>query len=338
MPQKHSENKIKTQARIVYGALCLFSLFVGIIGIIALSAKKTHIGSFLALQFPIYAAINESTEPNKNNDDSVILEQVTIDDDVNKDIIIDKIFTAPEYKELTLTDVEPTVLIYHTHTTEAYAKTALYNYIETSPWRTNDNTMNIVAVGERLKTQLAEYGIVAIHDTTNHEPPKLATSYSRSVKTMEKYKAQYPSLKLFIDVHRDAYGDAEAGLKDVVILNGKEVAKLMFVVGTGEGATGTGFGEKPDFPSNYALAKALTNELKLFDSKLVRKIRVKTGRYNQHVANHCILVEIGHNANTLDQALNAVEYLAMAIAKMSNAPQIDMPIDDDALAVLRLLP
>ncbi len=336
MPRKNSENKTESQTRMVYGALCIFILIAATIGVAALS-NQTGAGAFLTLQFPIYSAKTISTAQAEQDDYHIILEQVTMDNDVNKEIAIDKIASAPEYEKLTLTDAEPTVLIYHTHTTEAYAKTALYNYIETSQWRTDDNTMNIVTVGERLKTLLAEYGIAAIHDTTNHEPPKLATSYSRSVETMEKYKSKYPSLKLFIDVHRDAYGNEEAGLKDVVIINGKEVAKLMFVVGTGEGATGTGFGEKPDFPSNYALAKTLTNELQSFDVDLVRKIRVKTGRYNQHVANHCILVEVGHNANTLDQALNAVEYLAMAIAKTANAPQIETPIDD-ALAVLRLLP
>lgn len=330
MPQKNSENKTGASVRTIYGALCILGIIAGVI-----TLSQMHADALLALQFPIYAPKVNNSAPAPSQ--QIILEQVTIDDDVNKDVVIDKIVTAPEYENLTLNQSEPTVLIYHTHTTEAYAKTALYNYKETSQWRTDDNNMNIVTVGERLKTLLAEYGIVAIHDTTNHEPPKLATSYSRSVETMEKYKAQYPSIKLFIDVHRDAYGNEEAGLKDVVILDGKEVAKLMFVVGTGEGATGTGFGEKPDFPSNYALAKTLTNELKVFDTELVRKIRVKTGRYNQHVTNHCILVEVGHNANTLDQALNAVEYLAMAIANTANASQIEPPTDE-ALAVLRLLP
>lgn len=48
----------------------------------------------------------------------------------------------------------------------------------------------------------------------------------------------------------------------------------------------------------------------------MRNIRVKTGRYNQHISDQCLLVEVGHNANTLEQALNAVEYLAEAIAQV----------------------
>lgn len=211
---------------------------------------------------------------------------------------------------------QPKILIYHTHTTEAYTPTRGYEYKETSKWRTDDNTKNIVAVGKKLASLLHEkYGIQVIHDTTDHEPPKLATSYSRSVLTMEKYKQLYPSITMFIDVHRDAYGKGENGIKDVAVINGKEVARLMFVVGTGEGATGKGFDEMPDFVSNYALAKRLTQWLTDCDEKLTRNIRVKTGRYNQHISSQCLLVEVGHNANSLEQALNATEYLAAAIAE-----------------------
>ncbi len=211
----------------------------------------------------------------------------------------------------------PRILIYHTHTTEAYFPTSEHTYAETSAWRTKDNTCNIVTVGERLTELLRErYGISVLHDVTDHEPPKLATSYSRSVVTMEKYREEYPSITMFIDVHRDAYGNNPKEATDFITIDGKEVARLMFVVGTGEGATGTGFGEMPDFASNYALAKRITEYLAGIDERLVRNIRVKAGRYNQHISNQCLLVEVGHNANTLEQALNAVEYLAEAIAQV----------------------
>ena len=153
-----------------------------------------------------------------------------------------------------------------------------------------------------------------LHDTTDHEPPKLATAYSRSEETMRDYQQKYPSLEVFIDVHRDAYGNSDTPITDYLELDGTEVARMMFVVGTGEGATGTGFDEMPDFESNYALAEAITNRLTAIDSRLARPIRVKTGRYNQHISSHCLLVEVGHNCNSLDQALAAIPYLADAIA------------------------
>ncbi len=204
---------------------------------------------------------------------------------------------------------KPTVLIYHTHTTEAYTQTPEEAYKETSKWRTSDNTKNVVAVGEALKEILeTQYGFSVIHDTTDHEPPKLSTAYDRSVKTMEKYHRDYPSIVLFIDLHRDAY-ETDSAPCDYLTINGVETARLMLVVGKGEKYT-----DKPYYAWNKALADRITAHLNTIDPKLCRPVRVKTGRYNQHVAPNCILVEVGHNANTLAQAKAAMPYLAESIA------------------------
>ncbi|MDO5111277.1 MAG: stage II sporulation protein P [Clostridia bacterium] len=221
-----------------------------------------------------------------------------------------------------LSGESPRILIYHTHATEAYRQTPESSYVESGDWRTAEADKSVVAVGERLAAQLRDvYGLSVIHDTTNHEPPKLSTSYSRSVETMLRYQAQYPSITMFIDVHRDAYG-SEEGKTDYLMIDGKEVARVMFVVGTGEGATGAGFGEMPDFESNYALAAAVSTKLQSTDPQLARDIRVKTGRYNQHVSDQCLLAEMGHNMNTLEQALNAADYLAAAIADVAGTKKL----------------
>ena len=204
---------------------------------------------------------------------------------------------------------KPTILIYHTHTTEAYTQTETETYREAGKWRTKDNTKNVVAVGEALKDILErEYGFHVIHDTTDHAPPKLATAYERSLMTMEKYHEEYPSIILFIDLHRDAYATDHAPC-DYLIINGVETARLMLVVGKGEK-----YDDKPYYESNIAFAKRITDHLNSIESDLCRPIRVKTGRYNQHVAPNCILVEVGHNANTLSQAMAAMPYLAESIA------------------------
>ena len=209
-----------------------------------------------------------------------------------------------------LRSYKPTILIYHTHTTEAYTQTETETYRETNKWRTNDNTKNVVAVGETLKEILEkDYGFTVIHDTTDHEPPKLATAYDRSVLTMEKYHKEYPSVVLFIDLHRDAYTSTESAPCDYLTINGVETARLMFVVGKGEKYT-----DKPYYDSNVAFAERMTAYLNTIDEKLCRPVRVKTGRYNQHVAPNCILVEVGHNANTLSQAKAAMPYFAESIA------------------------
>lgn len=217
----------------------------------------------------------------------------------------------------TLRSDKPTILIYHTHTTEAYFQTPEERYKESSKWRTNDPEKNVVAVGERLKEILETvYGFCVLHDTTDHEPPKLADAYDRSLLAVQKAHETYPSIVLFIDLHRDAY-ETETGPKDFVTINGKDCARLMFVIGKG-----VKYEDKPFFETNYALAERITEHLKSVDTNLVRPIRVKTGRYNQHVAPNTILVEVGHNANTLTQAKNAMPYLAEGIAYAFRAGRI----------------
>lgn len=204
----------------------------------------------------------------------------------------------------------PQILIYHTHTTEAYTQTKENPYTQTSSFRTREQDKSVVAVGEALKKELEEvYGYAVVHDTTDHEPPKLATAYQRSEQTMAAYKEKYPSLEIFIDLHRDASSDST----DYVLVNGQPAARIMCVVGQGEK-----YEIKPDFESNLALAQAFTDSLNRQWQGLGRKVRIKPGRYNQHLSSKSLLLEVGHNANTLEQALQAVPSIAKALHEALN--------------------
>ncbi len=208
---------------------------------------------------------------------------------------------------------EPRILIYHTHLTEAYRQDGEDRYRESSEYRTFDDNYNLSAVGEKLKEELETMGYEVIHDTTNHEPPKLSTAYERSVKTMEKYD----DIDLYIDLHRDASGPAN--IDDVVVINGERCARMMFVVGKGLKSDGTEYDPKPNFERTFSLAETIAEYVKEFDEGFMRETRVKRGRYNQHISDHCVLVEVGHNMNTLAEAKNAVKYLALAIDKTLRA-------------------
>ncbi|MHB1315493.1 MAG: stage II sporulation protein P [Christensenellales bacterium] len=224
-------------------------------------------------------------------------------------------------EDLNLTPIkgvtEPTILIYHTHTLEAYKQTDP-PYEEKGAWRTEDETQSVVRVGSELASRLEAYGYSVIHDTTNHEPPKLSTSYDRSLETIEKYKKEYPSLRLFIDIHRDAY-NTESTYHDVVQVDGKDIARVMMVVGTGERYDDSYV--KPNWKENYKLALGITNALNAICDNFARDIRVKTGRYNQHISDMCLLIEVGHNANTLEEAINAIDYVGQCIDRvLSGSP------------------
>lgn len=95
------------------------------------------------------------------------------------------------------------ILIYHTHTWEAYRQTD-ERYQETEKWRTKDERYNVVAVGEALTRALTALGYTVVHDTTAFEPPKLADAYARSLTMLEQRTASGETYDLYIDLHRDA--------------------------------------------------------------------------------------------------------------------------------------
>lgn len=234
-----------------------------------------------------------------------------IPEDIKMEIIK---FSTEAQQQYTVNGQGPQILIYHTHTREAYfeADESIYNAGE---YQTTDQSHSLVAVGEALKEALETYGFTVIHDTTDHVPPRQGTAYVRSLQTMLAYKQQYPTLRVFIDLHRDAYGNGypppEAGQKDFVTVDGQECARVMCVVGTGES-----YDERPDYESNFKLAQAMTDELEDICDRFTRPVRVKSNRYNQHVSDMCLLIEVGHNANTLQQAENSAKYIALALSRV----------------------
>ena len=109
-----------------------------------------------------------------------------------------------------------------------------------------------------------------------------------------------------------------------VLVDGSPTARLMCVVGKG-----TKYADKPDFETNYALASALTENLRHIEKRLARDVRVKTGRYNQHVGELNLLIEVGHNANTLEQALHAVPSLAESLALTLAGMEAAKPVEQE---------
>ena len=205
-------------------------------------------------------------------------------------------------------DHKPKVLIYHTHATESYLKTEADSYTETETGRTTNERYNVVAVGNALAAALKERGFTVIHDKTDVEGEELNSAYSRSLALME----QYSDVDIFIDLHRNA--SRQRGNSDNTILIGdKPAAKLFFVVGTGIGTYDGEYDVLPDWENNYTFALSLTQAISAVQPDLIKPIRLKVGRYNQHMG-LCLLAEIGTNADTLEAALNTVPFLADALA------------------------
>ena len=204
------------------------------------------------------------------------------------------------------------VLIYHTHTYEAYEQTPDDPYQETEKWRTADNAHNVVRVGEELAALLRGLGIEVVHDVTAFEPPNLSSAYTRSLEMLQGRQAAGERYDLYIDLHRDAYAESQTG-PNTVSVGGVEAAKLMVLIGKGEGQTSEGFDQRPDWEANLAIAQTMTDCLNAQADGLCRDVCLKSGRFNQHVAVGCVLVEAGNNRNTLEEVLAAMPYLADAV-------------------------
>lgn len=217
-----------------------------------------------------------------------------------------EVLRAGEYARVEIKP--PRVLIYHTHTHEAYARSDDAQYVETSAWRTRDNGHNIVRVGAELAELLAGYGFEVIHDQTDHELTELNTAYTRSLETLDSYAGE---IDVYIDMHRDAYNANGSGNPFSINVDGVDTARLMLLVGNG-----VGFGEMPYYAQNFEIATKLTHALNARSPGLCRPVMVKDGRYNQHISPCALLVEVGHNLNSLDQALAAMPHLASALSQV----------------------
>lgn len=207
---------------------------------------------------------------------------------------------------LSLTD-EPTVLIVHTHTTESYTPSQLYNYIPTETCRTTDESFNMVAIGKIIAQRLGEKGVNVIHDKTVNDKPSYSASYAKSLKLVESYIKKYPSIKIVIDVHRDAIGDNTKTLTSF----DAQASQVMLVIGTnGSGLT------HPDWETNLAFALKLQNEMNSLYPSLARPINLRKERFNQHTAPFAFILEVGTNGNTLEEAKKGAEYFSESLISL----------------------
>lgn len=212
-----------------------------------------------------------------------------------------------------LTGDEPTVLIYHTHAMESYTPQTGEDYIEEVPFRTADSDYNMVSVGTRLAKLLENAGISVLHDTTLHDAASYNGSYASSRETVEKYLAQYPSIRLVLDIHRDA---AEDGSGHQVATTAEtaqgDTARLMLVLGSEAGGL-----YNPNWQENYALAVKLQAVLEQESPGLCRELHLTDQRYNQDLSPGALLIEVGAAGNSHDEALRAMTPLAEAIAALA---------------------
>jgi len=214
----------------------------------------------------------------------------------------------PEFK-IENTD-EPQVLIYHTHTTETYEPYVREFYDSNFNYRTTDETKNMIMVGNAMQKELEAAGIGVIHSTAIHDYPSYNGAYDRSAETINEILEQYPSIKVVLDIHRDAICTDTVAYQPYVEINGKEAAQIMIISGCDDGTM-----NMPDYMKNFRFASLLQSQIENDNPGMTRPILFDYRHYNQDITTGSLLIEVGSHGNTLDQACYSGELLGKSIAK-----------------------
>lgn len=211
---------------------------------------------------------------------------------------------------------EPTVLIIHTHATESYTRTAGEDYEEDAAFRTLDETYNMICIGQRVAEILEEGGIHVIHDRALHDYPSYNGSYADARTSSAAILAENPSIRLVLDLHRDASGDLNNQYRTYVSIDGEASAQLLFVMGTD--ASGQAH---ENWQENLSIALKLHTLLERETPGIMRPMSLRPTRFNQDLSPGALLIEVGSAGNTRAEALRAAEKLAEAILALASGTQ-----------------
>jgi len=250
---------------------------------------------------------DEIEKKDMEKSDKITKGYIEILNETDYEIDIEKLLSEP--LKVKFDNNGPQVLIFHTHTTEGYLKKLEFlNKDGISSW-SRDNRYNVVRVGEKIAEELRlKYGIEVIHNTTVHDYPDYNSSYGKSLQTVSSILKSYPSIKIVLDIHRDAVGSDEPRLRLVNEINGEKVAKIMFVIGTDSRKL-----PHPNWMENLKLAVKLQQNLNEKYPGLARHIYISGNRYNQHLSDGALIIEVGGDGNTYGEAVLSAPYIAKAI-------------------------
>ena len=205
----------------------------------------------------------------------------------------------------------PQILILHSHGSEAYTPQGEQDaYTPSDPFRTTDCAHNVVRVGEEMARVFREAGFSVVHDTNLYDYPAYNGAYDRSLEATQRWLTQFPSLKIILDVHRDALEDEDTIYKVISKEKQGTAAQVMLVVGTDNG------GFHPLWEENLSFALHLQQQLLDDHDRLARPIVLRSSRFNQQLSVGSVLVEVGTHGNSLDEALLGARLFAQSAVEV----------------------
>ncbi len=209
---------------------------------------------------------------------------------------------------------EPQILIYHTHSQEAFK--------DSIP---GDESTTIVGAGEKLAQLLREkYGYNVIHNTQHFDEESRDYAYSNSLPVLEQILAENPSIEVVIDLHRDAMPEDR---RLVVDFQGRPTAQFMFFNGLSRTARSGEIEslENPYLEDNLAFSFQMQTASNEYYPGIARRIYLKAYRYNLHLRPKSLLIELGAQNNTVEEIMNAIDPLAHIIhlVLVGEEPNVD---------------
>ena len=171
----------------------------------------------------------------------------------------------------------------------------------------------MLRVGQEMAKILEENGIGVIHDTTLHDQPSYNGSYSYARRTIEAYLEKYPSIRMVLDVHRDALELSETEqLSTHARVDGQDSAQLMLVMGTNAGGL-----YHPAWQENLSVGLKIQALLERQYPGICRPLQLRTERFNQDLSAAGMIIEVGAAGDTLEKALVAAGAFARAIVTLA---------------------
>lgn len=223
--------------------------------------------------------------------------QINVDTLLGKDMKLEK---NPE---------QPQILIYHTHSQEGFADSV-----------EGDTSTTVIGVGDYLAQLLQErYGYQVLHitDTFDIVDGQLdrSAAYNYAEPVISQALQEHPTIEIVIDLHRDGVDESKHLVTEV---NGKPSAQVMFFNGlsrTNQNGE-ISYLPNPYIEDNLAFSFQLEYLAKQYYPEYTRCIYLKGYRYNLHLKPRSLLLEVGAQTNTVEEAKNAMEPFADLLYKV----------------------
>ncbi|MDE7223444.1 MAG: stage II sporulation protein P [Acetatifactor sp.] len=194
----------------------------------------------------------------------------------------------------------PHILLYHTHSQEGFA--------DSIP---GDDSTTIMGVGQHLADILEQqYGYQVLHHLGTYDKETRDNAYSRSLPEITQLLEEYPQIQVVIDLHRDAVADESTHL--VMDLDGRPTARFMFFNGISwTRKTGSiSYLQNDNLSDNLAFSFQMKLKAEEYYPGLTRRNYINGYRYNMHLRPRTLLIELGAQNNTLEEAMNACDPIA----------------------------